>query len=819
MKKTTVSLTADTKEASVVLRVLLTAVLALGGLLLVTPAQAVGETSASPASVESATVSETEASEIASLSRNFELLATDSTAGWIKTYREDGKSGSFSSVVPTSDGSFVAAGGLNSRSIYGNSNSVIAKFDANGNKVWLNNYEGGERNITSTSDGGFVVVGSSSSSDGDLSSNKGGQDFTIAKFDAAGNKIWLKSYGGRASDVFTSVVSTSDGDFIVVGHSDSLDSEISDNPDPSDDDLLGSTTKGHNDFVIAKFDADGNKIWLKTYEGIESDSFSSFQSVTSAPGGNFVAVGYSNSSNDDLSGNIEIQPDFVIAKFDANGNKVWFKTYGGSKHDYLFSVAPALGGGFVAVGDSLSSDGDLSGNKGSNDFIITKFDENGNKVWLKNYGGSSSDLFRSITPTSDGSFVAVGYSFSSDGDLSGNNNETFDFIIAKFDANGEKVWLRNYGGSGADTFSSVALTSDGGFVAVGNSLSSNGDLPPGNDGYFPDAVIAKFNANGELGSSNQPPTPAPITQLAGSNRFDTATKASQKAYPDPTKVDTVILSFADNFPDALAASYLAGVVDAPILLSSMRTLDSTTISELNRLAPKTIYITGSDKAIGQGVEQTLKNLSFKPVVKRIGGATRIQTAVDIATETKAVSRTPQTAFVVYAGNYPDALSVGSLSASLHIPILLTEKDSLPQEARKFLEDNVIKDIIVIGGTPVISETVITQLKGLTSKPTVTRWSGTDRYLTAKDVITKATAKWNLKPTAIGIASGDNFPDALVGGAAMGNRGGILVISPPKTLSDAARTLISTNKTTIQDIEIFGGTNVIDVRATVQQLLS
>jgi hypothetical protein len=87
------------------------------------------------------------------------------------------------------------------------------------------------------------------------------------------------------------------------------------------------------------------------------------------------------------------------------------------------------------------------------------------------------------------------------------------------------------------------------------------------------------------------------------------------------------------------------------------------------------------------------------------------------------------------------------------------------------------------------------------------------------VVDKATVKWRLSPDIIGIASGDNFPDALVGGAAMGNRGGILVISPPKTLSDAARTVISANKTTIQDVEIFGGTNVIDVGETVRGLLS
>jgi putative cell wall-binding protein len=313
--------------------------------------------------------------------------------------------------------------------------------------------------------------------------------------------------------------------------------------------------------------------------------------------------------------------------------------------------------------------------------------------------------------------------------------------------------------------------------------------------------------------------PATIIQHAGDTRFETATKASQTAYPDPSAVDAVIISFSHNFPDALAASYLAGVANAPILLSPTDALHPATLAELNRLKPQIIYITGSTTVVGSGVEQALKTLSFKPTVTRLAGNLRTQTAVAIANEGARLRGTPQTAFVVYAFNYPDALSVGALSASRHVPILLTDKETLSPETQQYLLDNNIKDIIVIGGPPAVSDKVVTQLKGLSTKPTVFRWSGPDRYATAQDVITKATAKWNLKPTSVGIALGNNFPDALVGGAAMGNRGGILVISPPTTLSDAARTLITTNKDAIRSVEIFGGTNVIDVRATVQGLLS
>ncbi|MDR1087865.1 MAG: Ig-like domain-containing protein [Coriobacteriales bacterium] len=108
--------------------------------------------------------------------------------------------------------------------------------------------------------------------------------------------------------------------------------------------------------------------------------------------------------------------------------------------------------------------------------------------WLKNYGGGAHDYFESVTPTTDGGFVAVGYSYNVV-DLAGNMRFE-DAIIARFDKNGNKVWFRNYGGSSDDYFYSVTPTTDGGFVAVGYSCSSKGDLP-GNKG-FEDAIIAKF---------------------------------------------------------------------------------------------------------------------------------------------------------------------------------------------------------------------------------------------------------------------------------------------------------------------------------------
>jgi putative cell wall-binding protein len=204
---------------------------------------------------------------------------------------------------------------------------------------------------------------------------------------------------------------------------------------------------------------------------------------------------------------------------------------------------------------------------------------------------------------------------------------------------------------------------------------------------------------------------------------------------------------------------------------------------------------------------------------RLGGAGREETAYLVACEAKKEGGVPETAFVVDAADFPDALSAGSLSAWRGVPILLNAAGSLDGWTQRFLEENNIQDVIVVGGPGSVPEGVVGQLRALPHDPAVARWSGADRYETSKEVFDKAIAKWNLTPALIGLASGDSFPDALVGGAAVGNRGGLLAITDPDALSATAEGLISTYKDIISGVEIFGGTGTIRVADEVWGLLA
>ena len=241
--------------------------------------------------------------------------------------------------------------------------------------------------------------------------------------------------------------------------------------------------------LLILFPLNSGLVWITDIGGRGDDRF---ESVVQAPGGGFVAVGYSQSSYGDIPGN-KGSDDAIIAKFTENGRLVWIKNIGGSDFDQFRSVVQTPDGGFVAVGTTWSHNGDIPGKKGKLDAIIAKFTEDGDLVWIKNVGGSGRDVFWMVISAPDNSFVAVGNSSSNDGDIPGHkgSSETYDALIARFDESGELVWIKNVGGSKGDRFNAVVLAPDGSFVAVGVSLSSFGvfSLNKGSE----DAIIAKFN--------------------------------------------------------------------------------------------------------------------------------------------------------------------------------------------------------------------------------------------------------------------------------------------------------------------------------------
>ena len=213
------------------------------------------------------------------------------------------------------------------------------------------------KSIIQTSDGGYITAGYSGSRNGDISDPRWGEDYWIVKLDNTGNTEWQKSLGGTNSETARSILQTSDGGYIVAGHSTSIDGDVS-------------------------------------------------------------------------GKHRQVYPDYWIVKLDETGNIEWQKSLGGTGSDAANSILQTLDGGYMVAGSSQSNDGDVSGSHGDSDYWIVKLDETGNIEWQKSLGGKDLDNAQSIIQTSDGGYMAAGWSTSNDGDVSSNYGR-FDFWIVK----------------------------------------------------------------------------------------------------------------------------------------------------------------------------------------------------------------------------------------------------------------------------------------------------------------------------------------------------------------------------------------------------
>ena len=239
------------------------------------------------------------------------------------------------------------------------------------------------------------------------------------------------------------------------------------------------------DTFVMKCDSQGNQEWIKNFGGSSDDCF---QSVVETNDGGIVAVGYSSSTNAGFTN--KGGSDAIIVKYDSNGNQQWVKNFGGSNNDYFKSVIEMSDGGIVAVGSSYSTNAGFT-NKGGSDAIIVKYDSNGNQQWVKNFGGSSHDYFNSVIETSDGGIIAVGNSNSTNAGFT--NKGDYDAVVVKYDKDGNELWVKNFGGINSDYFYSVIETSDKGFVAVGEGWSEDTVFNNKGDG---DAIVVKYDKDG-----------------------------------------------------------------------------------------------------------------------------------------------------------------------------------------------------------------------------------------------------------------------------------------------------------------------------------
>lgn len=315
-------------------------------------------------------------------------------------------------------------------------------------------------------------------------------------------------------------------------------------------------------------------------------------------------------------------------------------------------------------------------------------------------------------------------------------------------------------------------------------------------------------------------TPAFTTAVrhAGPDRYATAIKISQATFPTGT-VETAVLASGEAFPDALAASGLAGVYGSPVLLTRPTALPSGLLPELKRLGATKVVIVGGPGAVSNDTVAELARNGL--LAERLFGMNRYETARRVAARIRYLTGQSfsKTAFVARGDDFADALAVAPCAYSLKAPVLLTPTTSLHAATRAAITENGISDAYVAGGKAVVSDIVKNEIESLIVRPVV-RLHGTDRYATAAAVADYATRHYWLAETDVFVATGTSFPDALGGGAAAGKRSGAVLLTRPTVLPDATRKYLGARKGAIVTVSISGGPGAVSdsVKAAIEGLL-
>ena len=246
-----------------------------------------------------------------------------------------------------------------------------------------------------------------------------------------------------------------------------------------------------------------------------------------------------------------------------------------------------------------------------------------------------------------------------------------------------------------------------------------------------------------------------VDRISGLNRVATAVRASQALFDvagtsaDASAKDAsvAVLASSMGFADGVSGVPLAAALNGPLLLTAQSSLDPATATEITRTLPAggTVYVLGGVGAISDTVATSLTSRGFK--VTRLWGTTRFETAVAVAK-----SITGATKVLLTSGlNFPDALSAGPAAAHVGGVVLLTSGPTMATATKTYLTQHPGVEVFAVGGDAA---------KAAPTTATDHRLVGVDRYETG----TKVAATFFSNPDSVTFASGQNFPDALSGGA-------------------------------------------------------
>lgn len=293
--------------------------------------------------------------------------------------------------------------------------------------------------------------------------------------------------------------------------------------------------------------------------------------------------------------------------------------------------------------------------------------------------------------------------------------------------------------------------------------------------------------------------------------------------PDRYSGIDIVVARSDDYSDALAATPLADVLDAPVLINPTDELDPRNADEIARLAQGrnmvTVHILGGTNALSADVEEAIDDVIAAPFVwsntLRYQGIDRYETAVNIAKVTvdfygieSGADSFNVNPYITTGINFPDALAAGAAAAANDGVVLLTKGEAM--DSRGFTEDFLVDLNDWVADTEFwwdVNTTETFAVGGPAHRALVANdvrfveaYDGADRYETAT-----LTAEGTFgDPSFFAVVSGMNYPDAVVASAYIANADGPLLLSAPDALTPVTAAYLADNVDNGQMVVTFGG---------------
>jgi len=381
----------------------------------------------------------------------------------------------YAQAVPLTDGGFLLVGSTSGGPT--GWNGLVIRTDETGNTLWSRTYGGSMedklRGAVAMPGGGFMLLGFTTSNNGDVSGNHGQGDVWLVRINSEGSITWQKCIGGPGYETSNQLILSNGGDLLISCTARGAGDDV-------------PNAYGNADAWLIRADTLGTVLWSSVFGGSSDDLGGTITEVEDH-------IIYCNATRS-ADGQVEESFgnwDIWVLRINGSGELQNTWSFGGSESDGAF-IVPSQNGGFLLIGSTESNDGMITAPPigGTSDIWLCWLDSNLSIVQQMRLGGLGSDSPTEVLRMPDDGWL-IGATVSSDGgDVTGYNGGFYDIWAVRLDAQGVIQWQRTFGGSSDDRGGRLTRSADGGVLMLGISNSSDGDVTSLFPGY--DIWAVKF---------------------------------------------------------------------------------------------------------------------------------------------------------------------------------------------------------------------------------------------------------------------------------------------------------------------------------------